>query len=727
MRTLRHTHCALIALGLTACSANPPASKTNPAEQPAKVIAPVAPPEPAFQSPPSRMVEVVDDYHGTKVSDPYRWLEDQDGVDVAAWVATQNEASRKVLDAVPERIAIRARLQELWNYARYDVPERAGSLWFWRKNDGLQNQSVLFTGDTPDAEGRVLLDPNTLSVDGTIAVTGIAVDQQGKQLAYATSTSGSDWREWHVLDIASGKVLPDILRWSKFAGAAWTHDGLGFFYQRYPVPKPGETFQQANRNPQYCYHSIGSDQAQDQVVYERPDNPEWGFQGEVTEDGKFLVLSLTQGTDHRNRIAFIELSQDSMVTQPLLMDQDASYDFVGNDGDTFYFRTNLDAPLGKLVAINRIAPQRAQWRTIIAEQKHELSAIHLVGNNLVASYLVDASSQVKLFALDGTDIGAIPLPQIGTVGVFTGHRSDSATYFGFTSFTQPGTIYQYDFATKQSVAIRKPKFGRKDDDLVTERVFLQSRDETRLCMFLVHKKNLVLNGSAPCFLYGYGGFDIAVTPSFSPANLVFIERGGIYAQAVLRGGSEYGERWHEAGMLGNKQNVFDDFIACADYLVRNDYTAKKRLAVGGRSNGGLLAAAVLTQHPEKFGAVIPEVGVLDMLRYHLFTIGWAWAPEYGRSDDPKQFEWLKKYSPLHTIKKGTIYPPTLILTGDHDDRVLPGHSYKFAATLQAAQAGPAPILLSIALKAGHGSGKPVHAQIDEAADRWAFLSKVLAK
>jgi prolyl oligopeptidase len=516
-----------------------------------------------------------------------------------------------------------------------------------------------------------------------------------------------------------------VLRWSKFASAAWTHDGKGFFYQRYPAPKEGETFQQKNVNPQYCYHRLGTEQSADLVVYERPDQPDWGFQGEVSEDGKFLLLGITKGTDRRNRVAYVDLTAGFAVT-PLLMEFDASYDFICSEGDTFYFRTDAGAANGRIVAIDRKSPARDSWRSIVPEQKEALGSARMIGRHLVLTYLADASSQLRLFALDGTDAGAIALPGIGTVGAMTGRGSDTQLYFAFTSFTQPSTIYRYDFATKQSAIFRKPSFGRSDEDLVTERVFLQSRDTTRLCMFLVHKKDMPLDGSAPCFLYGYGGFNQPMTPTFSVSRLAFVERGGIYAQAVLRGGGEYGESWHQAGMLDKKQNVFDDFAACADYLVRNGYTASKRLAIGGGSNGGLLVGAALTQNPGKFGAAIPEVGVMDMLRYHLFTIGWAWASEYGRSDDPKAFAWLYRYSPLHNIKAGTSYPPTLVMTGDHDDRVLPGHSYKFAATLQAAQAGPAPILLRIATKAGHGSGKPVSAQIDEAADRWAFLDKVLA-
>lgn len=666
-----------------------------------------------------------DDYHGTVVADPYRWLEDQDGSDVAAWVAEQNAVTTHILDAVPQRDAIQNRLTELWNYERYSAPTKAGSQWFFSKNNGLQNQSILYVASSPNSAGEVLLDPNQLSDDGTVALAGVAIDEQGKRMAYATSKSGSDWRTWHVLDVATGKTLSDVITWSKFSGASWTHDGAGFFYQRYPAPEEGETYQAQNRQPQLCYHRVGTDQKEDKVVYERPDQTEWGFGPRVTDDGRFLVISISTGTDQRNRVAYADLQEEGWPVKPLLMDFDATYSFLGNQGDSLFFSTNKNAPQQRIIAVDRNNPAADAWRELVPEQAHRLDSVRLVADQFVCGYLADASSQVLLFDLDGKPHGSIELPTLGTARGFTGKLASDETFFTFSSFTQPPAILRYDFSTKTLSTFRRPSFPRDDSDLITKRVFLQSKDGTRLCMFLVHKEGLPLDGSMPCYLYGYGGFDISLPPRFSVPNLVWVDRGGLYVQAILRGGGEYGEEWHRAGMLENKQNVFDDFIACAEYLVRNGYTSRERLAVGGRSNGGLLAAAVLTQRPDLMGAAIPEVGVLDMLRYHQFTIGWAWAPEYGRSDDPTQFDFLYRYSPLHNIHAGTHYPPTLIMTGDHDDRVLPGHSYKFAAALQAAQGGLAPILLRVETDAGHGAGTPITKLIEVATDRWAFLEMAL--
>jgi len=707
-----------------ACSLVAACSLAGP--EPAPPPAPAAPPPkalPAFVAPPTRTDTVLDDYHGTEVADPYRWLEDQDGAEVNAWARTQNDAARAVLDAIPERAPIRARLAELWNHARYDAPERAGEHWFWRKNDGLQNQAVLYTGSDPAGDGEVLLDPNALSKDGTVAIGAVVPAHDGSRIAYAVSARGSDWRQWRVLDVASKTTLPDLLEWSKFSGAAWTHDGKGFFYQRYPAPAEGEVYQAENKSPQLCYHTVGTEQGADKVVYERPDEPRWAFNPQVTEDGRYLVVTVSQGTDRRNRVAFAELGKDPWQIEPLLMDFDAAWGFVGNDGDSFFFLTDKDAPRGRLVALSCREPQKV--RELVAQQPSPLRGVHLTGHRFVCSYLHDAASAVELHGIDGSPLGTIELPALGTASGFTGKPDDGALFFTLTTFTAPPAIYRYDFADGALQPFRVPAFRGETKDLVAERVFLQSRDGTRLCMFLVHHREFVNDGRAPCYLYGYGGFDIPTTPGFSVPNFVFVERGGIYAQAVLRGGGEYGEEWHQAGMLGNKQNVFDDFIACAEYLVRNGFTSREHLAIGGGSNGGLLVGAVLTQRPDLVGAAVPQVGVLDMLRYHHFTIGWAWASEYGTSDDSTQFGWLYHYSPLHNVKAGTKYPPTLIMTGDHDDRVLPGHSYKFAATLQQAQAGPAPILLRVETDAGHGAGKPVGKLIDEAADRLAFLAMAL--
>ncbi len=707
---------ALLPIGCGAAPTTPtiPTTPTPTAAAPEATMTP-------WQSPPTRKDDVVDDYHGTKVADPYRWLEDQDAAEVAAWVRTQNVASRAFLDAVPERPAVLERLRQLWDYPRFGPPRKAGARWVYAKNDGLQNQAVLYL--TPDLQqpGEVLLDPNTLSADGTVALSATELDEQGQHLAYATSARGSDWLEWRILQIDGRRVLPDVLRWSKFSSAAWTHDGKGFFYQRYPAPAEGEVYQAQNKNPQLCYHVLGTDQTEDRVVYERPDQPEWGFGPEVTEDGRYLVIHLWVGTDHRNRIAYVDLQEAGWNVRPLLMAFDASYDYLANDGEVFYFQTNQDAPRQRIVAVSLAQPEPEHWREVVPQGPHALEGVAVVADRFVLSYLADASHQVVMRNLDGSDAGLLPLPMLGSVGGFSGKRSDREAFYTFTSFLQPATIYRYDFQSGTSSVFRAPGLDFDPAPYESRRVFLQSKDGTRLCLFLVHRRGLALDSSHRTYLYGYGGFNVPITPFFSVSNLVWLERGGVLAVAVLRGGSEYGEEWHQAGMLGKKQNVFDDFIACGEYLVRNGYTRPGRLAIGGGSNGGLLVGAVLTQRPDLIGAAVPEVGVLDMLRYHKFTIGWAWASEYGSSDDPQQFPWLYRYSPLHNVVDGRSYPATMVMTGDHDDRVLPGHSFKFAARLQAAQGGPAPILARIETDAGHGAGKPTQKLIEEAADRWTFL------
>jgi len=710
----------LTAVLLAACSGGPTTAPPPPSTTALRGGAqPWAPP-------PTRTVDVVDDYHGEKIADPYRWLENQDGADVKEWVGAQNRVTRAFLDAVPERAAIRERLRALWNFPRYSVPQRAGNQWLYSKNDGLQNQSVWYITADPATDGKVLLDPNKLSADGTVALANTVADEQGRQLAFATSARGSDWMEWHVLDLATGVQSDDKLEWSKFAGAAWTHDGKGFFYQRYPAPKEGQVYQAQNRIPQLCYHMVGKAQNEDRIVYERPDQPDWGFAPAVSEDGHFLVIGLSAGTDTRNRIAYVDLQQEPWTVQPLLMELDARHDFLGNDGDSFYFRTDKDSPKDRIVAVLRQQPAPANWRTVVPEGKDALRSALLVRDTIVCRYLSDAADRLLLYGTDGKAAGEIALPGLGTVGQLSGRRNHDDVFLQFVTFLQPPTTWHYDVQKKELKVFRQPKLDFDPAPFTVERVFPQSHDGTRLCLFLVHRKGLQLDGSHPTYLYGYGGFDIALSPTFNVPNLVWVERGGIFAMAILRGGGEYGQDWHKGGMLGNKQNVFDDFVACAEYLQRNGYTSSKKLAIGGASNGGLLVGASLTQHPELFGAAIPEVGVHDMLRYQRFTIGWAWAPEYGSADDATQFQWLRRYSPLHNIQAGRDYPPTMVMTGDHDDRVLPGHSFKFGATLQQQQGGSAPILLRIETDAGHGAGKPVQKQIDEAADRWAFLSRALA-
>jgi prolyl oligopeptidase len=715
--------CALGALTcLSGCFAPRDASQST-ASQPTMAAA-TARPLPPFQAPPTERQSVEDDYHGTIIADPYRWLEDQDGTATAAFVRAQNEASRAFLDAIPERAAIHARLEQLWNYPRVSAPSHDGQYWFYSRNSGLQNQAVYYVATSPDADGEVLLDPNTLSTDGTVALGGFSPSEDGTQVAYSTSKSGSDWQEWHVLDTRSKQPLPDTLRWAKFTNASWTKDGHGFFYQRYPAPQEGQVYQQKNENAQLCYHTIGTEQSADKVVYERPDEPTWGFGAEVTESGRFAIVTMRVGTDRRNRLGVIDLQEEGWPVKPLLMAFDAHYDFLGHDGDTFWFRTDKDAAKGRIIALDRSAPT-APWQTLVPEQADTLQAAQVIGGHFALTYLTDAANRIAVHALDGTRKADIELPTVGSVAGLQGKADDPIAFFSFQSFTHAPTVMRHDFTTGKTSVFHKSELAFDSSRFVVERKFLQSHDGARLCLFLVHQKGIKLDGSHPTYLYGYGGFNISMSPRFSAANLVFVERGGVFAMAVLRGGGEYGEAWHRAGMLGQKQNVFDDFVACGEYLVRNGYTQKQKLAIGGGSNGGLLVGACLVQRPDLFGAAIPEVGVLDMLRYHRFTIGAAWAPEYGRSDDKEQFAFLRAYSPLHNIKPGVHYPPTMVMTGDHDDRVLPGHSYKFAATLQAAQGGSAPILLRIETSAGHGAGKPTSKLIDEAADRWAFLAATL--
>ncbi|MCR9244178.1 MAG: prolyl oligopeptidase family serine peptidase [bacterium] len=678
---------------------------------------------PAFSAPPVRTEAVTEDYHGTTVADPYRWLEDQDGPATADFVRRQNLASRVFLDAIPERPAIHARLGQLWNFPRQSAPSRRGENWFYRRNNGLQNQDVLYVASSPNEPGRVLLDPNTLSEDGTVALGAAVASPDGKLLAYSTSSGGSDWQEWRVLDVATGEPLQDTIRWAKFTRAAWTGDSRGFFYQRYPQPAEGKVYESSNQDAQLCYHELGTEQSEDRVVYERPDQPRWLFSPEVTESGRFLIVNVREGSASTNRIAYADLESKSWAVRPLLFDNDAHYSFLGHDGSRFWFRTNRGAPLGAVLEVDE--NDHTKQRILVPEGAAMLRSAQVLGGHFVLHYLEDASSRVAVHNLDGSAKNTIELPGIGSVSGFSGRADDPVAFTTWRSFVEAPRILQHDFRTGETTTLWQSELPADTSDIVTSRRFLQSEDGTRLCLFLVHKRGIPLDGSSPCYLYGYGGFNIPLTPRFSVPNLVFVERGGIYAQAVIRGGSEYGEEWHQGGMLGNKQNVFDDFIACAEYLTRNGYTSRNRLAIGGGSNGGLLVGAVLTQRPDLIGAAIPEVGVLDMLRYHTFTIGHAWASEYGRSDDPAAFEWLYRYSPLHNLESGRHYPPTMVMTGDHDDRVLPGHSYKFGAALQAAQGGEAPILLRVETSAGHGAGKPLSKRIDEAADRWAFLAATL--
>ena len=674
--------------------------------------------------PKAKMGDQVDDYHGVKVADPYRWLEDTDSAETHDWVEAENKLTFGYLEKLPYRGAIRDRLLKLWNYERFTVPEQRGGRYFYQHNDGLQNQNVLLVAESLNAEPRVLLDPNTLSSDGTVALAGTAVSDDGKRMAYGTATSGSDWTEWHVRDIDTGKDLPDVIKWVKFSGASWTKDGKGFFYSRYDEPK-GETLRDTNYFQKLYYHLVGTAQADDKLIYDRPDNKELGFAGGVTDDGRYLVISVWQGTSPKNRLYYKDLTQPDSPVVKLLDDFDAQYSFVDNDGPVFWIQTDLDAPRGRLIAIDTRHPERANWKTVVAQGADKLESAGAVNSQFLLGYLKDARTEVRAYDLKGTFLHNVDLPGIGTAAGFGGKRSDQETFYSFTSFVSPTTIYRYDPQAGKSSVFRQPKVDFEAAKYETKQVFYNSKDGTRVPMFLTYKKGLKLDGQNPTLLYAYGGFDISLTPAFSVPNVVWLEMGGIYAQPNLRGGGEYGEEWHLAGTKGKKQNVFDDFISAAEWLIANKYTSTPKLAIRGGSNGGLLIGACLTQRPDLYGAALPEVGVMDMLRFHKFTIGWAWTSDYGSSDNPEDFKWLYAYSPLHNLKAGTKYPPTLIATSDHDDRVVPGHSFKFAATMQADQAGSAPVLIRVETKAGHGAGKPISKIIDETADAWSFVAHSL--
>ena len=676
----------------------------------------------ALVYPKAKTVDQVDDYHGVKVADPYRWLEDTDSAETHDWVEAENKLTFGYLDQIPYRGAIRDRLLKLWNYERFTVPEQERGRYFYQHNNGLQNQNVLLVAETLNAEPRVLLDPNTLSSDGTVALSGTAVTDDGKLMAYGTATSGSDWMEWHVRDVDTGTDQPDLIKWVKFSGASWTKDNKGFFYSRYDEPKEGSALRDTNYFQKLYYHRLGTPQTEDKLIYERPDNKELGFSGAVSDDGHYLVIVVWQGTSPKNRLYYKDLTKPDAPVVKLLDEADAQYNFIDNDGPTLWIQTDLDAPRGRLIAIDTRHPERTNWKTVVPQGADKLEGTSVVNNLFLLTYLKDARTEVRVHDLNGKFVRNVDLPGIGTASGFGGKRKDKETFYAFTSFISPSTVYRYDPQAGKSFVFRQPKVDFDPAQFETTQVFYHSKDGTRIPMFLTHKKGLKLNGENPVLLYAYGGFDVSLSPFFSVPNLVWLEMGGIYAQPNLRGGGEYGEDWHLAGTKAKKQNVFDDFIAAAEWLIANKYTSTPKLAIRGGSNGGLLIGACLTQRPDLYGATLPEVGVMDMLRFHKFTIGWAWTSDYGSSDNPEDFKWLYAYSPLHNLKPGTKYPPTLISTADHDDRVVPGHSFKFAATMQADQAGPAPVLIRIETKAGHGAGKPISKVIDEMADSWSFVA-----
>ena len=675
--------------------------------------------------PATRKSDHVDEYHGVKVADPYRWLEDLDSPQTRAWVEAQNAVTFDYLSRIASREKIRRRLTELWNFERFTLPVKRGSRYFYTRNDGLQNQNAVFVLDRLDGPPRLLLDPNTFSSDGTVALANWVPSEDGKLLAYGLAHAGSDWQQWHVMEVDSGRQLPDHLKWVKFSRVSWTLDHGGFFYSRYDEPKHGETFTGANYFHKLYYHRVGQPQDSDSLIYRRDDQKEWSFDGDVTDDGNYLIISISKSTDPKTQIFFKELSKPNTPVVELIAGFDADYEFVGNDGATFWILTDNGAPLKRLMAVNLQKPGRESWQEVIPESQHVLRDVSYIGGHFVAQYLQDACSAIKVYDRRGNFVRDVDLPDLGSAGGFSGRQHDSETFYSFGNYTTPGTIYRYDVTECKSTVFRQPQVAFDPSPYETKQVFCTSKDGTRVPIMIVARKGIPLDGSHPTILYAYGGFNVSQTPGFATSIVAWLEQGGVYAVANLRGGGEYGRAWHEAGMLEKKQNVFDDFYAAAQWLIDYGYTSRSKLAIRGGSNGGLLVGAAITQRPELFAAAVPAVGVMDMLRYHKFTIGWAWVGEYGSSDDPEQCGNLLRYSPLHNVKTGIKYPATLITTGDHDDRVVPGHSYKFAAALQAAQSADAPTLIRIETRAGHGAGKPTTKLIDEAADVLAFLTRAL--
>ena len=676
--------------------------------------------------PKTRADDFFEELHGHKVPDPYRWMEDLDGDELRQWINAENELTFTFLEQSSLREKIRTRMTELWNYEKYSPPYKRGGRFFFTHNDGLQNQNVLFWTDSLDEEPKVLLDPNSLSEDGTVALSGAAVSWDGRYLAYGLSDAGSDWQTWHIRRVDDGEDLEESIEWVKFSGASWDGANKGFFYSRYDAPESA-ALKQANYFHKLYYHKMGTPQSEDHLIYERPDQKEWGFNGAVTEDGRYLIIYVWHGTASENGVFYLDLTEPGAEVIELLPDFNAEYELVWNEGNRFFFKTDYQAPQNRLIAVDIQDPTPAQWEEIISEGKDKLEFVDFVGGRFICTTLHHAAYQVHFFKTDGTLDGDLPLPGPGTVLGFGGRSDDPETFFTFSDFTTPGTVYHFDVESRIVTVFREPNVDFNPDDYLTEQVFYESKDGTRIPLFLSRRKDSKLEGEIPTYLYGYGGFNIPLPVRFSVPNLVWMEMGGLYAQAHLRGGGEYGREWHEAGMKQNKQNVFDDFIAAAEFLIKEGYTRTERLAIGGRSNGGLLVGACMTQRPDLFGVCLPNVGVMDMLRFQKFTIGWAWVSDYGSPDDPEDFKTLWAYSPYHNIKKGTVYPPTMVMTGDHDDRVFPAHSFKFAAALQQAQRGDTPVLIRIETRAGHVAGKPTTKLIEEFTDMWTFALAHLEK
>lgn len=693
--------------------------------------------------PKTKTVEQVDNYHGTDVKDPFRWLEDTESKETAQWVADENKATFGYLEKIPQRETIRKRLTQVWNYERFGLPDKFGDQYFFTYNDGLQNQSVLYVAKKPDgSDKRVLLDPNTLAADGTVALTDWKVRHDGKYIAYSLASAGSDWNTWQIRDVATGKDLDDKVEWVKFSSASWTKDGSGFFYSRFDEPKKEEEYSGVNYFQKLYFHRLGTPQSQDQLIYERKDEKEWGFEANVDDSGELLVISVGRGTEDRNLI-YVAPMPGGQVTEatkkplPLIGQFEWAYLYLGNDVveknskifQRIYLLTDKDAPRRQIISIDFEIGSDAlaigETKSVVPQATATIESASLLKDQFFVNFLVDATSEIKRFGLDGKSLGKLALPALGSVTGFETDRDHNETYYSFTNYITPPTIYRLNLENQKTEVWKGTKVDFSVADYETKRVFYQSKDGTKIPIILSYKKGAEKNGPMPTILYGYGGFNISVVPRYSPANLVWMEMGGLYAVANMRGGGEYGRQWHEAGMFDKKQNVFDDFISAAEYLIKEKWTSNDKLAISGRSNGGLLVGATMVQRPDLFAAALPGVGVMDMLRFHKFTIGWAWTSEYGSSDDAKQFPALYAYSPYHNLKDGTSYPATLVTTADHDDRVVPGHSFKFAARLQQAHKGNAPVLIRIETSAGHGAGTSTTKLIDQTADTYAFLVKNL--
>jgi prolyl oligopeptidase len=685
---------------------------------------------PALDYPAARTVEQTDDYFGTAVSDPYRWMEDVDSAELKTWVDAENELTQSYLAQVSSRGAMQSRLMELTNFERYTVPGRRGTRCFYAHNSGLQNQNVIYWQEGLEGEPKVLLDPNTFSADGTVAISGLSITDDGMLAAYSIAVAGSDWVRWHVRDVTTGEDLADLVEWSKFSGAAWMKDGSGFFYEGYDAPDPStseaEALKTANYFHKVYFHRLGTAQGEDELVFHRPDDKELNLGAQVTDDGRYLLLHQSKGTSPNNELSVKDLQRPDAPVVAVVSTADAVYSPIDNDGSTLWLRTTLDAPNGKVIAIDLEHPEREHWKTVIAESENNLDDVSMIDDTFIVNYLADAQSVITLHGRDGRLIEQLTLPAIGTARGFGGRREDAETFYQFSNFTTPGVTYRLDMKTRRSTLFRQPKLQFDPTQYETKQIFYASKDGTRVPMFVSHKKGLALDGNAPALLYAYGGFNISLMPEFAPSLVLWMEMGGVYAQPSLRGGGEYGEAWHEAGVGVKKQNVFDDFIAAAEWLIANRYTSAAKLAISGGSNGGLLVAACELQRPELFGAVHAAVGVMDMLRFDRFTIGWAWKAEYGSpSENAAEFAAIYRYSPLHNIRRGAEYPPTFITTADHDDRVFPAHSFKYVAALQTAQAGTNPVLIRVETRAGHGGGMPLSKRLEAVTDHYAFLVRVL--